>query len=691
MKFLVLITTLSLLLITIGVEWACAQDRRFPAPSPTKCRLPVEMLVENPAFFKGPTATDYPPPPSDDRGYDVLSYDLDIELFPDTRTISGTVDIGLVALATGKNRVRLDLVDELTCDGVTFRGLETHFTHAGDSLVVNLDSDLATAGADTVSVRWHGRPPSHGNFRTGLMFRTHDNGTPDDPNDDQPIIANQNQPWSAHSWWPCKDHPSDKALFSIRTTVPEPLVVISNGTLIREDAPGPGLRRFAWREAYPMATYLVSVAVTHFASGSESCDPGTGGPVRLDYHVFPQHRGNAEVDLARTCDMLELMTRLAGPYPFIGEKYAQAEFKWVGSMEHQTATSLSPIVFSGDGRYELVVIHELAHQWFGDSLTPEVWADIWLNEGFARYFEALWVEHAYGLPEYQEYMRLIGPVRHPDLFVNDGVLSDPDPILPNSLVYDKGAWVLHMLRMLIGEEAFVGFLADYAADPELVLGSVTLDDMIGAAETAAGRDLSGFFGPWLDTAEVPTLNMSMKRTDSGPSGNGVALRFTQHQTPVFEFALPLVIHTSCGDLHETVVLSRYRQDFSWNTPCPVESVSVDPDSMVLMKWASDAPPVIQVKGPWPNPVQGIEAEFRIYLTSDLQVVAKLYDGRGRLLEKTDLGTLATTGPADDPETMPHIWTWPGATTGSARIPTGIYWLEFSAGDARAVRKLTLLH
>jgi hypothetical protein len=224
-----------------------------------------------------------------------------------------------------------------------------------------------------------------------------------------------------------------------------------------------------------------------------------------------------------------------------------------------------------------------------------------------------------------------------------------------------------------------------------VLGSVTLADMIAAAAASAGRDLSGFFGPWLDTAEVPTLRVAILTQNSGLTGAGVQIRIVQQQSPVFEFALPLVIHTTCGDLRETVTLSRTQQDFAWSTDCPVDSVSVDPDGMVLMNWATAPPPLIQVLGPWPNPVQGPVAEFRIYLMSDSQVTVKLYDGQGRLLEDMDLGTLAATGPKHDPAAVPNRWTWPSATAESARRPSGVYWLEFSAGGVRAVRKLTWLH
>jgi aminopeptidase N len=675
--------TIMLLVLAVLPVWAvcpAGAESRFE-PSPAKCRLPVELLAA--------PGEEFPPPPDDDRGYDVTSYDLEVLLDPLARTITGTIDIGLTALADGKTRVRLDLVDELTCNGIRFRGAAATYTHQGDSLVVDFTTALNTAAPETLTVSWNGRPPVHGNFNTGLMFRTNENGTPDDPSDDVPMIANQNQPWSAHSWWPCKDHPSDKALVSLAATVPEELLLISNGTLVGEDSPAPGLRRFAWREAYPIATYLVSLAATNFVSWSEDCAPGSFPQVRLDYHVFPQDRANAEIDLEPTCDMLELMTELAGPYPFAGEKYAQVEYKWFGSMEHQTATSLSPIIFRGDRYFELVIIHELAHQWFGDSLTPDQWSDIWLNEGFARYLEALWIEDEYGQEDYRDYMRAIGVERHPDYFADDGVLIDPDPILPNTLIYDKGAWVLHMLRMWIGKPAFREFLFNYATAPELALGSVTLADMIGHAEAAAGRDLDAFFDPWLTTSAVPVIRTEWNRTRPGLDGHGVSITLTQEQSPLFEVAVPVVIHSGCQTIPGVIRMDRSSHTMNLETPCRVDSVTVDPEGMVLMRTQPAPPAPLQVDGPWPNPVSPTGGKFSIYLTAESEVVVKMYDIRGRLLNKDDLGTLPVTGPSDNPDTAPHIYNWPEAAT-AARLASGVYWLEFEAAGSRITRKLTFI-
>ena len=534
-----------------------------------------------------------------------------------------------------------------------------------------------------MTIAWHGEPPAHGAFNAGLMFRSHDAGTPADRSDDVPVVFNISQPWSAHAWWPCKDLPADKALTSMTVTLPDTLAMMSNGTLLAVDDVDPGWRRWSWREAYPIAPYLVSVAASDYVGWDEACLPAIGGPVPLEFRVFPQDSVKAAHDFARTCAMVELMTGLAGPWPFAGEKYAQAEIKWLGAMEHQTATSYSQFLLSGTGYWENFIIHELAHQWFGDSLTPAVWADIWLNEGFARYCEALWVEQTQGRAGYRDFMLQIGARTHPDLFTEDGLLGDPDPILPNLLVYDKGAWLLHALRQWIGDEAFFAFLLDYATSPQLALGTVTSADAAAAAARAAGRDLSAFFAAWLGTTAVTELAADWTVAPAGGGSARVSLTLEQRQQPVFPVAVPVEIRSTAGVSRQMALLENGRQTFNWTVPGAVTAVTVDPDSLVLMRRAGHLPPALAVTGPWPNPVPPAGARFTVTPSADGPVQVRICDARGRLLEARSLGSL-TAGSA-------FAWDWLPVRPDGARLPSGTIWLEFRSDEGRSVRKALILH
>ncbi len=638
--------------------------------------VPVPAPAHAPTLKSGE-----PAPPGGDRGFDVLSYDLDLRLDPATRTIAGRIDVGFGALAAGLDSLRLDLVSQLTVASVTRRGTACGFRHEGDALAIALVPEPAADAADTVTITWSGRPPAHGPFGAGLMFRTHDAGTREDPADDQPIVANVSQPWSSHSWWPCKDLPDDKAALSTAVTVPAELSVMANGTLLDVADADPGWRTWHWREAYPIAPYLVSVAISNYVGWDEECE-AAGSILPLQFRVFPQDSAAAAVDFAPTCRMVGLMTDLAGPWPFPGEKYAQAEIKWIGAMEHQTATSYSQYLLTGDGYWQSIVIHELAHQWFGDSLTPATWQDLWLNEGFARYCEALWVERSLGPAAYREFMQRIGARRHPDLFTEQGLLGDPDPILPNLMVYDKGAWLLHSLRQLVGDEAFFRFLLDYAGDPALVHRTVTSDDAQAAAERASGRDLSAFFDAWLETSAAARLGWSWSSAP-GPGGTGrLLLTVEQQQDPVFPVALPVVIATTAGVQHETAVLEERSRTFRFAVAAPVVSVTVDPDTLVLMSRAPAPAPPVAVAGPWPNPLGGDGGRFTITPLGDGPVTVRVHDARGRLAAAHDLGE-HTGGEA-------FTWDWRPASDDARPLPSGVYWLEFRASGGRAVRKAVLV-
>lgn len=641
-------------------------------------------------------ADDAPEPPRHDRGYDVLRYELNLRLDPEAKYVTGSVGIRLSAVNQALERVLLDLVQEMTCTRCALQGEDLIFTHHGDSLLITLPSVLPAGETLTLDVNWEGKPKRHGELYAGLMFRTHDAGTIEDNSDDVPIIATVSQPWSAHSWWPCKDNPTDKALVGLSITVPDALRTVANGVLMSDSPAEPGWQRTHWEETYPIATYLVALAVSNYETWTEDCfvtnaDP-PDRPVLLEFHFLPMDRAEAEYDLAHTCQMMEFMTNLAGPYPFVGEKYAQVETTLAVAMENQTMTGLPRYMIRGDRHFETIVLHELAHHWYGNSLTPAAWADIWLNEGFARYCEALWVEEMQGRTAYDEFMRECGPERHETLFVGEGTLADPDPILPNFLVYDKGAWVLHMLRLMIGDAAFFEFMREYATDPELVLGSVTTADMIAVAEQCGGRDLGGFFGPWLETDQLPEVTATPRVIENGSSQGQVEVRLRQEQEVVFEMPVPVAVHFQDELRIYTARLTQREQVFTFTVPGAVDSVTIDPEGMALLRSAIIPEPTLAVTGPIPNPVGPEGGRFEIFLTQQAEVVARTFDARGRLLLVQPLGLLAATGRHGDPLTTPHTMEWlSNSRAGETPLPaSGVYWIEFRAGEFRIVKKAVLL-
>ena len=511
----------------------------------------------------------------------------------------------------------------------------------------------------------------------GLVVR--DRGpTPSDPLG--PIICNVAEPVSSHSWWPCRDVPWDKALVTVALTVPDTLDAVANGLKI-DDAPAdPGWRRTVWASAYPMPPYLVGISVSEFVHWEEDCT-GDAGPLRLTYDVFPEDEEPGRAFFEPTCAALDFLEGIAGPYPFPDERYGQMEIKWGGAMEHQTSSSIGNAMIHTETLFLDVVLHELAHQWFGDLLTPATWNDIWLNEGFARFCEALWVEHRFGRGSYLDFLRQIGPARHPLLFTDAGPLTDPSPIL-QALVYDKGAWVLHMLREHLGDDRFFDLLRNYADDPELRFASVSSVDFIAHASYVAGEDLTRWFGPWLESSDVPTLAWSWNADAAASQGGigSVTVEVAQQQPTLFDLRLPVFV-VAQGDTTRHVLSGdgpRLRGVF--RVRGPVEGVLLDPEATLLMTTVPLAAPAIALSAvpPSPTPPAGAAVDFTLLHTGP--VTFTLYDARGRALQRWEPGEFSG---GDD-----HTWTWPGVGEQAA---SAVYWLEAASGGMTSVKKIVTVH
>ncbi len=619
-------------------------------------------------------------PPGGTRGYDVLDYDLDLELLIAERAVRGAVTIEMRAVEAPLARVRLDLHGALAVDSLRWRGEPAAWTHAGDSLVVEPPAPLPAGEIALLRVVYQGRPPQNRPpLGAGLMFRAHGDETPD-PADDAPVVASVSQPSNAHTWWPCKDHPSDKATATIAVTVPDTLTVVANGRLLSTSPAPPARRRFVWREDYPIAPYLVAVAVSNYVSWTQTCDTAAG-PLPLGFHAFPQDQARMRADLEPTCAMLCFLEEIAGPYPFPADKYDQVEIRWGAAMENQTVTALGQFLLTGDGRNELWIVHELAHQWFGNLVTPARWQEIWLSEGFARYAEALWLERRRGREAYLDYLAQIGPRRHPDLFTQAGTLADPSPILPNPLVYDKGAWLLHMLRGRIGDGPFFALLRAWTSAPQRAYGNAATADLVAAASAVAGEDLGPWFDPWLRSAAVPELAWSWRAARRPGGGARVTLELQQMQGPLFLLDLPVRLEAE-GRAREVMArLAARAGRFVWDVDLAVETVRLDPDGWLLWRSAGAPAPPLELLGIDPRPVRHDGARVRFRARGDGAVAASLYDARGRALGRWRLE--AAAGDAGE-----RVWQWDGRDGRGRPLLAGVYWLELRAdGGGRAVGKL----
>jgi hypothetical protein len=267
-----------------------------------------------------------------------------------------------------------------------------------------------------------------------------------------------------------------------------------------------------------------------------------------------------------------------GEYPFINEKYGHANFNWGGAMEHQTMSSMSGV--SGFGW--AITVHELAHQWWGDMITCGSWHDIWLNEGWASYAEALYYLEVMGWSHYRSYMNNMAYRGGGTIYVED--TTDVWSIFDGNLSYDKGAWVVHMLRGVLGEEAFFDGVDAYYHSAHQY-GSATTEDFKNVFEAATGVELDWFFDEWIYGTYVPHYRYSYGSVPSDTGGYDVFVMVRQIQTTnpqVFHMPLDIVVNFGPGD-NDTVVcpIASRRELFKFNYPDDITSVDLDPADWVL--------------------------------------------------------------------------------------------------------------
>ena len=386
--------------------------------------------------------------------------------------------------------------------------------------------------------------------------------------------------------------------------------------------------------------------------------------------------------------MMDHSEGLFGEYPFVGEKYGHAEFLWSGggaaAMEHQTVTSIAQAAIAGDRRHDGLVIHELAHMWFGDSVTPDSWADIWLNEGFARYAEVLWTEAEYGQLSYFGHMQNLRPLV--DDWRGHGTVYDASPVL-NRVVYDKGAWILHMLRGRLGDADFFDLLMDWANDASRKYGTVTNEDFIVHASTYSDHDLHAFFEPYLHTQESPRLVFSPQVGD-GPNGVDTQLTVTlsQVQATLFDNIYPIRVATSGGVETVRVRVAAESVTETFDLQNAITTVELDPQEWVV--WLpADAPVTYEgLVSAYPNPAFSyVTIAYR--LESAAPVTLRIYDVRGRELYRRDLGVV--TPPVNPDE--PAEFGWNLAERNGGRVASGVYWATVEIDGNRTVGKFTVVH
>ncbi len=421
-------------------------------------------------------------------GYDVADYALDVAYEPATDVLTGTAE--LTARATQDlSAFNLDLVG-LEVRSVTVDGAPAAWTRDAGELTVTPATPLVADAVFATVITYDGVPATLDDpLGVAGFFHT----------DDGALVVGQ--PDVAATWFPANDHPLDPATYTIRITVPAGLEAITNGVLMETTSAG-GTTTSTWRADEPMATYLAGMAIGEFDVRAyeeagirywDALDPGLGAAGAV-----------ASASLARQPEVIAFLEGFFGPYPFgsaggIVDDVPDLAF----ALENQTRPIYAPSFFSDAVSGDVVVVHELAHQWFGDSLPIAGWRDIWLNEGFATYAEWLWNERE-GRASVQEQFDRIASIS-PDSGFWTLLIGDPGPDrLFDAAVYLRGGMTVHALRTEVGDDAFSRILTEWTT--RRAGENVTTEEFVVLAEEVSGQDLAALFDTWLMTPERPDLS-----------------------------------------------------------------------------------------------------------------------------------------------------------------------------------------
>lgn len=502
--------------------------------------------------------------------YDVQYYRLDLNLNDATEIISGSVYMYAEALIDGFNVVELNFFDnsQMYVDSVKSNDALLSFFWNNDIIRIFLNGIYNHEPFD-VTVYYHGHPLEGG-------LQSFDWGYHGSPS--VPIISTLSCPYFAQSWWPCKDLPRDKAdSADINITVRSDLYVASNG-LLREIVDHGSTKTYKWHEKYPITTYLISIAATNYTIFSNWYHPISGDSMEVIYYVYPERLSQAQALWPITPSMIEYFANTFGEYPFVEEKYGMAHFTWGGAMEHQTNTSFSSTWYA-----EWVIAHELAHQWWGDYITCHNWHHIWLNEGFAVYCEALWMEYSYGESYYHTYMNGFQFFGGGTIFVED-TTNAWNIFAP--IVYDKGGWVHHMLRHVVGDSTYFAIMRAYYSDPRFAHGVAQIEDFQEVCETVSGMDLDYFYQQWIYGTYYPKYQYSYTYESVGKDEYDVFIHIDQIQTtdPThFTMPIDITITTSSMDTMAVVFNDPRHKDFTIRILSAGIDVDLDPDKWILRK------------------------------------------------------------------------------------------------------------
>jgi len=499
---------------------------------------------------------------------DVIYQRLNFTVDPTVNYIAGSVFSTVKFLKDNISHIQFDLTDGMTIDSIQDNQKRVVFQHSANKINITLPSIANKNTVDSVEVFYHGAPLQNG--MGSFVSSTHNT---------VPIIWTLSEPYGSKDWWPCKESLSDKIdSIDVYITCPQQYRAASNGKLIEDKVVGQN-RIAHWSHRFPIATYLVGIAVTNYQTYSDFLDIPNGEKIEVLNYIYPEYLTTAKSKSTDILNILSFYNSKFITYPFASEKYGHAQFGWGGGMEHQTMSFMTNLEFE-------LVAHEMAHQWFGDYITLASWHDIWLNEGFATYLTGLTYESLLNGQYWQSWKNIqvdrITSSLGGSVFVAD--TTDVNRIFNGRLSYSKGAYLLHMLRWEIGDEKFFQGMKNYLNDPLMANGFASQLQFVKHMETVADTSFTEFFKDWYYGEGYPIYRLTYY-TDYGDFGKQ-KIRISQSPSnssvDFFEMHIPVRIWKNGKYTDLRLYNTSQNQEFVISET-KVDRVEFDPDKWLIAK------------------------------------------------------------------------------------------------------------
>lgn len=510
-----------------------------------------------------------------EKDFDILKYNLELDFFnnyqqPYPHSFDGKLEIEFKAL---------DEAAELKLNASSFSmminsisGDDVSFQHKSDTLYVQFNKPIKKNSIRRITIKYHHKDVVDGAFfvKDGMLFTN-------------------NAPQGARKWFPCFDHPSDKALFELKAKTPADVLLGSNG-LLTDSVKISDTIWYHWKTYYLIATYLVTISSKKNYKLSEIYWQDLKGkkiPVRF-YWNEGENQSALEHIISITPEMMTYFSNLLCNYPFEKNGYTTLNELFIfGGMENQTLISLCANCWD-----ESLIAHEFSHQWFGNLITLKTWSDVWLNEGFATFAEGLWIEHRFGQDAYKQYMavqaeRFYQAEDKFPIFNFDwrNKIPDINKLYNGPIIYAKASAVLHMLRYVLGDSVFFNALKSYTNDSELQYQNISTEEFIAKFMNYTGKDLGWFFNQWLAGTYYPIYKIYNSITQSD-SEFIVDLVFTQENKENIYYQMPFNIKILFDDgssVEEIVFNEMNNQNFQFIYNKKPIKIYFDPENNILLK------------------------------------------------------------------------------------------------------------